>query len=70
MAQGHGISEATQIATNGLYNTLQTQSLLLGLKTIIGYMLIASLIIAVASRFIPFHKTVKVAIVKAGEDMV
>lgn len=70
LAQGHSISEATQIATNGLYNTLQTQSLLLGLKTIIGYMLIASLIIAVASRFIPFHKTVKVAIVKAGEDMV
>lgn len=70
LAQGHGISEATQIATNSLYSTLQTQSLLLGLKTVIGYMLIASLVAAVISRFIPFHKTVKVAIVKTGEDMV
>lgn len=70
LSQGHSITEATQIATNSLYTTLQTQGLLLGLKTVIGYMLIASLVIAVASRFIPFHKTVKVAIVKAGEDMV
>lgn len=70
LAQGHGISEATQIATNSLYATLQTQSLLLALKTVVGYLFIASLIIAVVSRFIPFHKTVKVAIVKAGEDMV
>ncbi|WP_455667707.1 MFS transporter [Phocaeicola sp.] len=70
LAQGHGMSEATQIATNSLYATLQTQSLLLGLKTVLGYMLIASLVIAIISRFIPFHKTVKVAIVKTGEDMV
>ena len=69
-AQGHGMSEATQMATNSLYATLQTQSLLLGLKTVLGYMLIASLVIAIISRFIPFHKTVKVAIVKTGEDMV
>lgn len=70
LSQGYGIGEATQIATNSLYATLQTQGLLLGLKTVIGYMLIASLVIAVVSSFIPFHKTVKVAIVKAGEDMV
>lgn len=70
LAQGHSISEATQLATNNLYTTLQTQSLLLGLKTVIGYMLIASLVVAVVSRSIPFHKTVKVAIVKTGEDMV
>lgn len=70
LAQGHGMSEATQIATNNLYNTLQTQSLLLGLKTVIGYMLVAALVVAIVSRFIPFHKTVKVAIVKTGEDMV
>lgn len=70
LAQGHGMSEATQMATNSLYATLQTQSLLLGLKTVLGYMLIASLVIAIISRFIPFHKTVKVAIVKTGEDMV
>lgn len=70
IAQGHGFNEATQLATNSLYNTLQNQSLLLGLKTAIGYMLIASLVIAIASRFIPFHRTIKVAIVKTGEDMV
>lgn len=70
LAQGHGMHEATQIATNNLYATLQTQGLLLGLKTMIGYMLIASLVVAIVSRFIPFHKTVKVAIVKTGEDMV
>lgn len=70
LAQGHSMQEAAQIATNGLYGTLQSQSLLLGLKTMLGYMLIASLAVAVISRFIPFHKTVKVAIVKTGEDMV
>lgn len=69
-AQGYGISEASQLATNGLYTTLQTQSLLLGLKTIIGYVLIFAIIVMVASRFIPFHKTVKVKIVRTGEDMV
>lgn len=70
LAQGHGISEAVRLATNSLYTTLQAQGLLLGLKTVIGYMLIASLATAVISCFIPFHKTVKVAIVKTGEDMV
>lgn len=33
-------------------------------------MLVAALVVAIVSRFIPFHKTVKVAIVKTGEDMV
>ncbi|MEG1581079.1 MAG: MFS transporter [Bacteroidaceae bacterium] len=70
LAQGTGFHEAEQVATNHLYTVLQTQSLLLGLKTIFGYMLIASLVIAIISRFIPFHKTVKVAVVKTGEDMV
>lgn len=70
LAQGHSIDEAAQLATNNFYTTLQAQGLLLGLKTIIGYMLIAALVVAIVSRFIPFHKTVKVAIVKTGEDMV
>lgn len=70
LQQGRSMEEAGQLATNSLYQILQTQSLLLGLKTLIGYMLIFSIVIMVISRFIPFHKTLKVAIVKTGEDMV
>lgn len=70
LAQGHEYSEASRVATNGLYATLQQQSLLLGIKTITGYVLIAALVIAIAAAFIPFHKTVKVAVVKTGDDMV
>lgn len=70
VAQGHSISDAGLLAANSLYTTLQTQSLLLGLKTIIGYILILAIAITVISRFIPFHKTLKVKIVKTGEDMV
>ena len=70
LAQGHGYNEASQIATNSLYAILQQQSLLLGIKTIIGYLLITALTIAIVSAFIPFHKTLKVAVVKTGDDMV
>lgn len=70
VAQGHGFDEATQVATNSLYATLQSQSLLLGLKTLIGVVLIMALVLAVVSAFIPFHKTVKVKVVKTGDDMV
>lgn len=70
IAHGSGINEATQIATNSLYTTLQTQSMLLELKIILGYLLIFAILLTVISRFIPFHKTLKVAIVKTGEDMV
>ncbi|MEG1649902.1 MAG: MFS transporter, partial [Rikenellaceae bacterium] len=54
ITQGHEFSEAGQIATGTLYSTLQQQALLLGLKSIIGYVLIGALVIAVVSRFIPF----------------
>lgn len=70
IAQGHSIDDASLLATNTLYSTLQTQSLLLGLKTIIGYVLILAITLTIISRFIPFHKTLKVKIVKTGEDMV
>ena len=70
LAQGHGYDEASQLAANNFYSTLQQQSLLLGIKTVIGYLLIAALVIAVVSAFIPFHKTLKVAVVKTGDDMV
>lgn len=70
IAQGHSSSEANQLAVHSLYITLQSQSLLLGLKIFIGYLLITALAIAVISCFIPFHKTLKVKVVKTGEDMV
>ena len=40
LAQGHGYDEASQLAANNFYSTLQQQSLLLGIKTVIGYLLI------------------------------
>lgn len=70
LAQGHEFSEASQMATSTLYSALQQQALLSGLKTLIGYVLILALIIAIVSAFIPFHKTLKVAVVKTGDDMV
>ena len=70
LSQGQGFNEASLTATNNLYTVLQQQSLLLGLKTLFGYILIFALAIAVISCFIPFHKTLKVATVKTGDDMV
>ena len=70
MTQGHPYDEAAQLATNALYNMLQQQSLLLALKEILGYLLVISVVIAVISRFIPFHKTIRVTFKKTGDDMV
>ena len=70
LAQGHGYDESVQMATNSLYTTLQQQSLLLSLKEILGYLFVTTLVIAVVSRFIPFHKTIRVRYTKAGDDMV
>lgn len=70
LSQGHSYEEARQLATNSLYALLQTQSLLWALKLILGYTLIFALAMMIVARFTPFHKTLKVAIVKTGEDMV
>ena len=70
LAQGHGIDEAMQLATNTLYTTLQQQSTLLALKHILGWLVVATLVIAIVSRFIPFHKTIRVPVIRTGEDMV
>lgn len=70
LAQGHGIDEATQLATNTLYTVLQQQSTLLALKHILGWLFVVTLVIAIVSRFIPFHKTVRVPVIHTGEDMV
>lgn len=70
LAQGHSMSEASQVATNTLYAILQQQSTLLALKHLLGWLFIITAIIAVISRFIPFHKTVRVPVIHTGEDMV
>lgn len=70
IGQGHGYAEAAQLATTNLYNTLQQQSLLLALKEVLGWLMVVALVIAVVSRFIPFHKTIRVTFKKSGDDMV
>ncbi len=70
LAAGHGYAEAMQMATTAVDTTLQQQSLLLSIKTELGYMLIAALVLSVVSCFIPFHKTVRVKVVRTGSDMV
>lgn len=70
LAQGHGIDEATQLANNTLYTILQQQGTLLALKEILGWLFAVTLVIAVVSRFIPFHKTVRVPVIRTGEDMI
>ena len=70
LAQGHGIDEAMQLATQSLYSVLQQQSTLLALKHILGWLFVVTLVITVVSRFIPFHKTVRVPVIRTGEDMV
>lgn len=69
LASGHSIEAATMLADNNFYSTLQQQASLLGIKAIIGYMLILAIALAVTAAFIPFHKTIRVPIVKTGDDM-
>lgn len=59
LADGHGMSEATQVATNTLYTVLQEQATLMGLKTIFGWLLIAALFVAIISCFVPFYKKIE-----------
>lgn len=68
--QGHGINESAQIATNSIYATVQNQGLLLAMKDISGSLLIVTLAVAIISAFIPFHKSVRVPVIRTGEDMV
>ena len=70
LLQGHGYEEAVQVATSSLYTTLQQQSLLLALKEVLGWLFVITLVIAIVSRFIPFHKTIRVTFAKTGDDMV
>jgi hypothetical protein len=70
LAGGHSYAESVQMAVNSLNSVLQQQSVLLALKEILGYLFVIALLIAVISRFIPFHKTIRVVYAKTGDDMV
>lgn len=67
--QGLAAPEAAQFATTNLYAYVSPQATLLSLKIITGYLLIGSIILMIVSRFTPFHKTLKVKVVKSGDDM-
>lgn len=69
LASGHSLEAAAQLADNSFYTVLQQQATLLGVKVILGYMLILAIALAVLAAFIPFHRTVKVPVVKTGDDM-
>ena len=64
ISQGHGFDQARQMAVSSLDSTLQMQGLLLSVKDIFGTMMVAALAVAVVSAFIPFHKAIRVKVVK------
>lgn len=65
-AASHGGYDGPLLLANaGFYGILQDQ----GIKILFGYLLLAAVLLAVLSAMIPFHKTVKVPVVKAGADM-
>ena len=51
-------------------NTMKEQLDILNRKYTLGYLLVISVVIAVVSRFIPFHKTIRVTFKRTGDDMV
>lgn len=69
LSQGQPLQEAQQIALTNLQSTVNVQALLLSIKIIVGYLLIAAIVIMVVSRFIHFHKTLRVKTVRTGDDM-
>lgn len=69
LAAGKPYTDALLTANQSLYSTLQMQGTLWALKHLFGYLLLASALLGIVTAFIPFHKTVKVDVVKTGEDM-
>ena len=69
LSQQYGLQDAQLLATNNLYTAVQVQSQLLSIKQILSYMLLSAILVMVVTRFMPFHKTWVVKIVKTGEDM-
>lgn len=69
LSSGQPADQAAQTATTNLNSLLSVQSGLLTIKMVLGYMLIISIVLMVAARFTPFHRTLRVRVVKSGEDM-
>lgn len=65
----HGCVTKSPWSRSGHWS-FQMQGLLLSVKDIFGTMMAAALVVAVVSAFIPFHKAIRVKVVKTGEDMV
>lgn len=69
LKQGMSQLDAQQMAINSIYSALNVQSLMLSIKMIVGYLLAIAIVVMVITRFTPFHKTLKVKVVKSGDDM-
>ncbi|MGL4780043.1 MAG: MFS transporter [Bacteroidales bacterium] len=67
---GNSYDEALIVATKKLYALVAPQASLVAMKELLGWTLIISIIIMIIARFTPFHRTVKVKQVQAGDDMV
>lgn len=67
---GNSYDDAAITATKKMYSIIAPQASLIAMKELFGWTLIVSIIIMIVARFIPFHRTLKVKQVKAGDDMV
>lgn len=70
LSNGKSYEEALVLATKKLYALVSTQASLIAMKELLGWTLMISIIIMIVARFTPFHRTLKVKRVKAGDDMV
>ena len=68
--RGNSYDDAAITATKKMYSIIAPQASLIAMKELFGWTLIVSIIIMILARFIPFHRTLKVKQVKAGDDMV
>lgn len=69
IADGNTLEQASQVATNTLYNMVQIQATVASVKEILGWFLLCSTVIMVVSRFVPFHKVLKVKLPQTDIDM-
>lgn len=68
LVHGMSIEDAQKLALNTLYNKVQVQALMIGLKEILGYMLIISIVLLVVI-LLYFFKYRPVKLIKVGRDM-
>ena len=68
LAQGWGIENAQQLATNTLYRQVQIQAAMISIKTIAGWMLIFGIILLIGILLYFFQYT-PVKLIKMGKDM-